>query len=545
MWRALVFIGLIGLAAFGAVWLADLPETVAFTWKGREYTTSLALGVVAVAVAAMVLSLLWGILRFLMGLPRTVAARSRNRRRDRGYSALSRGIIAVGAGDLSAARRHAGEAERLISQEPLTLLLSAQAAQASGNRPGAEAAFRRMAERPETRVLGLRGLYLEARRQGENERATSYAQEAARLAPSVAWANEAVLEFHSGAGDWKSALAMLDRRASLGLVDKATARRQRAVLHAADALAREQSNPDGALTASLEALRLAPDLVPAAALAGRLLSQRGDLKRAAKVIETAWRTTAHPELAAAYLNLRPGDSATDRLARAETLARLSSWAPEARLAIASAAVEAGEFARARSVLQPLVEEQPTTRVCTAMAELERREGNLGAMREWLARAARAPQDKAWMADGIVSEQWAPVSPVSGRVDAFVWDTPPAVLGRSFEADQPAEAEDNEVRDLPTLPGALEEPKMASTGEPAVPSSVPADEVPPSLQDLGDSQAELKPKTPTRTARPGWSNGDGSARASGDAAAMTTEQPLPSGDLDPPPPKPERHPARQA
>ena len=51
-------------------------------------------------------------------------------------------MVAVGAGDPIAARRHANEAERLLGREPLTLLLKAQAAQVSGDREAAEAAFR-------------------------------------------------------------------------------------------------------------------------------------------------------------------------------------------------------------------------------------------------------------------------------------------------------------------------------------------------------------------------------------------------------------------
>jgi HemY protein len=57
-----------------------------------------------------------------------------------------------------------------------------------------------------------------------------------------------------------------------------------------------------------------------------------------------------------------------------------------------------------------------------MADIEEAEGHLGAVREWLARAARAPRDKAWVADGVISDRWAPVSP-SGTLDAFVWRTP--------------------------------------------------------------------------------------------------------------------------
>jgi HemY protein len=435
MWRALVFIGLLALAAFGAVWLADHPGTLSVTWQGREYATSLAVGLVAIIVTAMILSFIWAAIRFLTRLPHRVGEGSRRRRETRGHTAVSRGMIAIAAGDVATARRYAGEAERLIGNEPLTLLLRAQTAQATGDRNTAEAAFRRMLDTSETRVLGLRGLFLEARRRGDAEAARHVAEEATRIAPAVGWANDAVLDAHSADGDWHGALRALERRASLGLVDKDTARRQRAVLHTADALAKEKAgNVDGALAAAQEAVRLAPDLVPAAALAGRLLSRRGDLKRAARIIEAAWKSVQHPELAAVYLNLRPGDAASDRLRRAETLARLSSWAPESRLAIARAAIEAREFGRARETLRPLLDERPTVRVCLMMAELEQAEGHPGRVREWLARAARAPRDKAWIADGIVSETWAPVSPSTGRLDAFVWDTPPEVLGRSLSGE---------------------------------------------------------------------------------------------------------------
>lgn len=61
-----------------------------------------------------------------------------------------------------------------------------------------------------------------------------------------------------------------------------------------------------------------------------------------------------------------------------------------------------------------------------MAELERAEhGENGNARLWMQRAVRAALDPAWTADGYVSERWRPVSPVSGRLDAFQWLTPVA------------------------------------------------------------------------------------------------------------------------
>src|SRR5205085_10835602 len=71
---------------------------------------------------------------------------------------------------------------------------------------------------------------------------------------------------------------------------------------------------------------------------------------------------------------------------------------------------------------------PTQRVAMLMAEIERNEhGDSGRTRAWTLRAVRALHDPVWTADGYVSDRWRPVSPVSGRLDAFQWQTPLAAL----------------------------------------------------------------------------------------------------------------------
>lgn len=496
MWRALVFIGLLCVAAFGAVWLADRPGTVLITFGGYEVQTSVAVAAVALAALALALALLWSAVSGLLNLPSRLTFASRARRRSRGYQAVSRGMVAVGAGDTIAARRYANEAERLLGREPLTLLLRAQAAQVSGNREAAEAAFKQMMEEDETRVLGLRGLFVEARRRGDAPAAREYASEAVRLAPAAAWASDAVLEARCAERDWRGALEAIERRTSLGLLDKATAKRHRAVLLTAHALDRAEQDPDIALRSAQDAAKLAPDLVPAAALAGKLLSRRGDLRRAAKVLETSWRHQPHPDLAEVYLNLRPGDSALDRLKRAQTLLKLSNGAAEGRLAVARSALEAREFDRARDALEPLLAERPTMRVCLLMSDLEQAEhGSTGKGREWLARATRAPRDPAWIADGVVSDHWAPISPVTGRLDAFVWQAPPDVLIApeiTMHDDVTADLDD-EPKALPMVVAAAQpEP------EPVVTAPPPATEPQPQT-----APAESGPAEPVKAVEAAW------------------------------------------
>jgi HemY protein len=501
MVRVLVYLAVFAALAVGAVWLADRPGEVSVVWQGWRIDTSVALTAIAVVVLALLTMLAFGLLRFVFGLPGAFSFASRSRRRARGFEAVSRGMVAIGAGDPVAAGRHAVDARRYAGNEPLTLLLEAQAAQLSGDRGRAEAAFKAMLDKPETRVLGLRGLFVEAKRRGDLAAARAFADDAVRRSPSLAWANDALLDFHTNAGDWQAARTAVERRAALRLADKADAKRQRAVLLAAEALEARGSAPEKALAAALEAVKLAPGLTPAAALAGRMLAERGDIRKAVKLLEAAWKEVSHPDIAAAYLDVRPGDSAQDRLARATTLAKLRPADPEGVLALAGAAIHARDFAKARSTLKPLLAGGASVRACLLMAELEEAEhGAAGRVREWLARATRAPRDAAWVADGLVSDQWMPVSPISGRLDAFVWTVPPATLSSQAPALDDVLADLDDSRPLIEARAEAVETAPAAVAPPAPVRETPAKvETPPEPQPKAESAAVVTPAGEVKTA----------------------------------------------
>jgi HemY protein len=421
MIRVIVFLIIVGALALGVAWLADRPGDVVITWQGLRIETSLMVLGAALLAAVVALLIVFSLVRAIVRSPFALSRMLRRRRGVHAYQAISNGLIAVGAGDIAAANRFAARVNRIAPGEPLALLLRAQAAQLSGDREAAERVFRDMASREDTKALGLHGLFIEARRRDDAASARALAEEAARTAPSLGWANRAVLEFRCAAGDWGGALALLD--GSRNTLDRASFRRQRAVLLTAQALALENTDRDSAKDLALEAQKLAPTLVPAAVLAARLLAESGSPRQASRIIDRAWRANPHPELAQAYAELRYGDAARDRLRRIESLAKQAPGNIEGALAVARAAIDAQEFGKARAALAPYLE-APTKRVCLLTARLERAERNdEGRAREWTARAVNAAPDPAWTADGYVSDHWLPVSPVTGRIDAFEWRVP--------------------------------------------------------------------------------------------------------------------------
>ncbi len=443
MIRVVLFLVVVGALAVGAAWLADRPGDVVVTWQGLRIETSLMILAAALLAAMAVLAAIWTTVRAVLRSPIILGNLLRNRRGVRAYEAISHGLVAVGAGDIAAAQKHSAAVNRIAPGEPLALLLNAQSAQLAGDSEGADRAFRTMASRPDTKALGLHGLFHEARRRNDLTNARAYAEEAARALPALGWASRAVLEARCRDGDWAGALALLER--NVRTLEKSTYRRLRAVLLTARAHALEHTDRGSAKSFALEANRIAPTFVPAAALAGRLLAEGGQLRKASRVIDSAWRANPHPELAQAYAELRSGESARDRLKRIEALAKRVAGHIEGALASARAALDAQEFAKARAALAPYLE-KPTKRIALLMAELERAERNdEGRAREWLGRALHAAPDPAWTADGHVSDHWLAASPVTGRLDAFEWRVPlTGMAGTAVIEPEPPPAASSEI-----------------------------------------------------------------------------------------------------
>lgn len=487
MLRLVLYLLAVSALAFGIAWLADRPGSVVIEWQGYSIETSLLGAAITLAALIGLCIFLWWALRQIWYSPAAIGSFFNRRRQKRGLEALSSGMIAIGAGDRMLATKYALQARKALPNEPLTHLLRAQAAQLSGDRTTARRIFEAMLASPDTEQLGLRGLFLEAEKEGDREAARQFAERALALNPKLAWPVEALFDIQCKAGDWAGALETLSIATRYHHVERPAANRRRAVLLTAQAQACEDSDPERALGLALEAHGLAVDLVPAAAIAGRLLAAKGNTPRATRVIQRTWKRSPHPDLATAYAYARIGDSPHDRLARVQQLAALRPMSIESSIAVATAAIDAREWETARRALEPLLENRLTQRVCTLMAQIEgKQHGDAGRVREWLARAVNAPRDPAWTADGVVADEWAPVSPVTGALDAFQWRVPVEALekpdaeliGRKLE-----ELVELGARQEPAIPApeTKGEPReVAGKSEAAAPAPVAASPPAPEL-----------------------------------------------------------------
>lgn len=469
MIRLVVFLIAILAIASGLAWLADRPGSLVLTWGGYEIETTVFRGIVILSLLVAAGLLLWSGLRTVWMSPALLGRYMRTQRQRKGLDALSSGMIAISAGDRSSANRYAQQARKALPNEPLTQLLRAQTAQLTGDRATAKRIYESMLSSQDTEQLGLRGLYLEATEMNEPEAARHFATRALAANPALEWPVDATFKHQCQEKNWVGALETLATARRFGHVDKSTADRRRAVLLTAQAQILEDQKPDESLKLALEAHSLAKSLVPAAAIAGRLLASKGNTSKAAKVLQKTWALSPHPDLATAYAFARIGDSPKDRLERVKKLAATTQKSAEGPIAVAVAALEAREFDRARHALQPVLDDRLTQRVATLMARIEgEQHGDKGRVREWLARGITAGRDPVWTADGVVSEHWAPVSPVSGTLDAFEWRTPVERVPGQGSQNIAAKAEEL----IAVLAAGQQQPTIDAVSEPVADQTEP-------------------------------------------------------------------------
>ncbi|HYB55205.1 MAG TPA: heme biosynthesis HemY N-terminal domain-containing protein [Alphaproteobacteria bacterium] len=456
MIRATFYLVLAIVLAACVAWLADHPGSVTLHWGELRIDTSVAVLAAGIAVIAAAAALFYQLWRWLARAPRAFARSRREHRRLKGYHALTQGMVAVAAGDATEARRQARRADVLLNEPPLTMLLSAQAAQLNGDEAAAERYFRAMLERRETEFLGLRGLIMQATKKGDTAGALALARRAKLLRPKTEWVLATLYELEARAGDWRSAGETARLAVRQGTMTAEEGVRNRAIaLYEESLAAAATGNAESALRAARKSLALDPAFTPAALAAAKLQGESGKRRRAERVIERAWERLPHPALAAQYLSLGGEAEPLKRMMRMQRLAALRPAHPESRLALAEAAIAARLWGEARRALEELSRAEgsrESARACRLWAALEEAEHGDGALaRAWLSRAARAEPEPQWVCArcGAAHGEWAPFCRGCAAYGALAWRSPshaaaPALerveaLGKAVNAAPPAKS----------------------------------------------------------------------------------------------------------
>ncbi|WP_378942034.1 heme biosynthesis protein HemY [Paracoccus sp. R86501] len=499
--KILFFFAVVLALALGAVHLSETAQMLRIQYGGTEIALTPVKAVVALIVLMVLawivfklLGLLLASLRFLAGDETAVNryfARSRQRK---GYDAFSEGMLAVASGEGKLAQDKAAKAAKYLDQPHMTNLLAAQAAETAGNSRRAEAVYKQLLEDDRTRFVGIRGLMRQKLAEGDTAKALMLAQKAYALKPRHKETQDTLLELQTREHDWKGARATLKDKRNQGDLPKNVALRRDAVLalqQASDVLA--EGNSISAREAAISAAKASPDLIPAAVLAARSYTAQKDFRSASRILEKTWSVRPHPDLAKAYAEIVPDESASARLRRFDALMRKNADHEETRLLKAELLLAAEDFPGARRALGDLAEKHPTVRTLSIMAAVERGEGaDDSVVRGWLTRALTASRGPQWVCDTChnVMHDWAPVCDSCSGFDTLTWREPEG--SRSTASTSPTGAEM-----LPLLVGSPRDrvedaPDLSEPVQPHPPGPAEPEVTAPKARETRERQPDIAP-----------------------------------------------------
>ncbi|WP_208349980.1 heme biosynthesis protein HemY [Pseudaestuariivita rosea] len=432
--KILLFVTIVALLAYGAVLLLEMDGSVQITFGGMEYTLGPLLSIIGVVTLVFTVwlflklfGLLIATLRFING-DETAISRYFDRNRERkGFQALSDGLMALASGEGRLAMAKASKAEKYLRRPELTNLISAQAAEMVGDTKQAAEVYKRLLQDDRTRFVGVRGIMKQKLAEGDTETALALAEKAFALKPRHEETQDVLLRLQAEKEDWSGARNTLNAKLKYGALPRDVHKRRDAVLALSEAkeIATLQGSIESQETA-IEANRLSPDLIPAATLAARTYTEQGKKRYAARVLKKAWEVQPHPDLAAAFADIEPEETAGQRIKRFHDLTRLQPDHPETQMLLAELYIAAEDFPAARQAVSKVVLDHPTARNLTIMAAVERGEGaDDSVVRGWLTKALTASRGPQWVCDNCqnIHAAWVPVCENCGSFDTLSWREP--------------------------------------------------------------------------------------------------------------------------
>jgi HemY protein len=481
--KILAFVIIVTALTYGALMLTSVEGGAVVQVAGIELTLTplqLVFAFVALIIAVWlllkILAFFWAAFRFLNG-DETAISRYFDRNRERkGFEALSEGMVALAAGEGHLAMAKARRADKYLLNPELTTLLTAQAAELSGDRRTAENSYKKLLTSDQTRFVGVRGLMRQRLADGDTDKALALAEKAFGLKPKHEETQDVLLRLQAEKEDWAGARRTLGAKLKSGNMPRNVHKRRDAVLALSEAKdVMESGKTIQAREAAIEANRLSPDLVPAAVMAADAHIQQGKPKYATRVLTKAWNVHPHPDLAAAFARIEPDEKPDARLKRFKTLTKQNPEHPESQMLLCELNIAAEDFPAARKALGHLVVDDPTARSLTLMAAIERGEGADDAVvRGWLTKALGAPRGPQWVCDNCnhVHTNWTPVCTNCASVDTLSWKRPP-----EGEVAMPMGTEM-----LPLIVGQTAAPEVAAADPATALTVADAEVIPPETTD---------------------------------------------------------------
>lgn len=391
--------------------------------------------VLALASLFLIYKLVYG----FVSIPKRLSKQREETRHQKGFNALTKGLVAIAAGDSKQATYYSKRAKNLLpmnqnnrgGQQALHLLLEAQAARLRGEEGLAQNRFEALMQDKEAGFLGIRGLLKAAMDKGNERLALEYVQQAAKLHPNQIWVIQTLYHLQIQNKMWDEVLKTAKQaRKYKALEEEKIASDEIAIYLMRYDHFMAHDDETQALDNLKKAHKLNNDFTPTIIRYAEYFIKQGKKKKAANFIKKAWETNPHPDLARIWNQLVPSAerSQEKHMQWYQNLCDANKESVESYIMMANAAMDLGLWGEAKSFVLSAEEMKPSARIYRLRAIVEQNTSHSEeSIQEIMEKAAAALPDKVWIClqTGMIYEEWTAVAAPHGSFNTVVWQYPGA------------------------------------------------------------------------------------------------------------------------
>jgi len=449
--KTIWFFTKIAIIAAAGVWLATREGSVELSLMGYDVTIQSGLFFLSLFILFTAFLALYRLVRAVLSTPKAIAKYQEREQQKKSYKALTRGLVAVAAGDSERASEFADKSKDFMpDQNALSLLLSAQAAQLKGDEKLAIKYFKQLSDDEDAGFLGLRGLLIDALKEKKYKIALDYARQAQDAYPGQGWLLKTVYDLEIRNHQWDKAIKTGKLVVKTGGMDEQTAQTNAVAIHLMRGdYERDRGDNKTALKEYEYAHKIDPNFVPTVTRLARFYLDQNKKKKAVDLVRKIWKTNPHPDLAMLWEEMAPpkgekNNTHVKRLKWFEDLVALNPDAYDGQITAARTAMDIGYWGEARAYLMQAEKIHPSASLYRLMAIAEQNSGdNEDLIHDMMEKASEGLPDKSWycMQTGLIYQDWSAIAMPHEGFNTIIWGVP---------GERKLDAQNDNVLAAPTL-----------------------------------------------------------------------------------------------
>ena len=386
----------------------------------------------------LILFFTYKIIKGIFSIPQVISKTREESRHQKGYNALTRGLVAVAAGDSKQATYFARRAQNLLPNfkehdnggaKALHLLLEAQSARLRGEDAVAQNRFETLMLDKDAGFLGIRGLLKTAMDNGNYRLALEHAEHASKLYPNQTWVLQTLYDLQIKNKRWDDVLKTAHKMKKTKTIETDKIQSDEVAIHLMrfdDAL--NEGYDKIALNHLKAAYKIDDNFVPTITRYAEYYIAIGKPKKAASFIKKTWSKNPHPDLGKIWDKLAPSAEKTDtkRLQWYKKLVDINPADANSHILAARAAIDLSLWGEARAYLITAQKIMPSAQIFRLLATIEQNSShNEESIHDLMEKAASALPDKVWICaqTGMIYEEWTAIATPHDSFNTVIWQYP--------------------------------------------------------------------------------------------------------------------------